>query len=188
MHCDLVEPRSLEEAVENLSNYAPDGMPVAGGQSLLVMLRNRMIAPKALVSLEHLEGFREIRSAPDRRLSIGAMVTCSMLMRAREIGDGAPVLAEAAGKVGSTAIRNLGTIGGNISHNELGADLPPALLVLNADAECRSLMGSRRIPLGEFFRDYFTTSLEQGEVLCRVHVPVLPPRAQGLYVKRDHHC
>ena len=131
MDCELTEPHSMDEALNVLSRYGRDAMPIAGGQSLLVMLRNGLISPKVLVSLENLAEIRGIEATQERKLCLGAMVTCSMLKASREIREMAPFLAQAAGKVASTPIRNLGTIGGNISHNELGADLPPPLLVLD---------------------------------------------------------
>ena len=95
----------------------------------------------------------------------------------------APILAQAASKVGSTAIRNLGTIGGNLCHNEPGADLPPALLALNAAVELRSGKGTRKVPLREFFRGYFETVVTPDELLCGVEIPTLPEGASGVYLK-----
>ncbi len=185
MDCELTEPRSMDEALNVLSRHGRDAMPIAGGQSLLVMLRNGLISPKILVSLEHLAEIRGIEATQERKLSLGAMVTCSMLMTSQEIREMAPFLAQAAGKVASTPIRNLGTIGGNISHNEVGADLPPPLLALDAEAECKSLKGARRIPLCDFFRDYFSTSLQEGEIVWRIHLPGLPSGARGVYLKHS---
>lgn len=185
MDCELTEPHSMDEALNVLSRYGRDAMPIAGGQSLLVMLRNGLISPKVLVSLENLAEIRGIEATQERKLCLGAMVTCSMLKASREIREMAPFLAQAAGKVASTPIRNLGTIGGNISHNELGSDLPPPLLVLDGEAECRGLKGLRKIPLREFFRDYFSTSLQEGEIVCRIHLPSLPAGARGVYLKHS---
>lgn len=182
MDLKLIRPKTLEEAVIERENYAEDGMPIAGGQSLLVMLRNRLIAPKALIDLEALPELRYIRQGEDR-ISIGAMTTNYNLLSSPEIKDALPILGQAAAKVGSTAIRNLGTIGGNICHNELGADLPPALLTLNATAELRSRKTTRKVPLAEFFRGYFETVLEPDELLLRVEIPKLPERAKGVYLK-----
>ena len=185
MDCGLTEPGSIEEALDVLSRYGRDAMPIAGGQSLVVMLRNGLISPKMLVSLENLQELRGVQRTTEGRLSVGAMATCASLMTSREIKETAPILAQAAGKVGSTPIRNLGTIGGNISHNELGADLPPPLLALDAEVECRSPKRTRRIALGDFFRDYFSTSLEEGEIVGRIHLPALPEGARGAYLKHS---
>lgn len=185
MDCELEEPHSMEEALHVLAQRGRDAMPIAGGQSLLVMLRNGLISPGMLVSLENLEELRGIQKTPEQKLSVGAMVTCSTLMTSPEVREAGAILAQAAGKVGSTPIRNLGTVGGNISHNELGADIPPPLLVLDAEAECKSRKGTRRIPLGRFFRDYFSTFLEEGEIVSRIHLPGLPSGAKGVYLKHS---
>jgi carbon-monoxide dehydrogenase medium subunit len=93
------------------------------------------------------------------------------------------VLSQAASKVGSTAIRNLGTIGGNLCHNEPGADLPPALLVLNASVDLRSAKGTRKLRLDEFFRGYFETHIEVNEILCGIQIPKLDQQASAVYLK-----
>jgi carbon-monoxide dehydrogenase medium subunit len=185
MDCELSQPRSMEEALEVLARHGKEAMPIAGGQSLLVMLRNGLISPKMLVSLENLAELGKLGETPDGGVSLGAMLTCAALMASAEVIEKAPILAQAAGKVASTPIRNLGTIGGNISHNEMGADLPPPLLALNATAECKSRKGTRKIPLTDFFRDYFTTRLEAGEVVSRIDLPALPPKAKGVYLKHS---
>ena len=116
-------------------------------------------------------------------MSIGAMTTIHDLASSAEVQSAAPILAQGASKVGSTAIRNLGTIGGNLCHNEPGADLPPALLALNASVELRSRQGTRQIPLREFFRNYFETVVAPEELLCGVEIPKLPAGASGVYLK-----
>lgn len=182
MECRLIRPQSLAEALIEREKYAGEAMPIAGGQSLLVMLRNRLISPKALIDLEGLEELKGTRTNPNE-ISLGAMTIFHSLLSSPEIKDTIPILSEAAAKVASTAIRNLGTIGGNVCHNELGADLPPALLALNAAAELRSRRGSRKVPLAEFFRDFFETALEPDELLLRVEIPKLPKGAAGVYLK-----
>jgi carbon-monoxide dehydrogenase medium subunit len=111
------------------------------------------------------------------------MTTFFDLLYSSDVQNAAPILAQAAAKVGSTAIRNLGTIGGNLCHNEPGADLPPALLALNASVELRSRKGTRKVPLTEFFRGYFETAVEAEEILSRVEIPTLPEGARGAYIK-----
>ena len=188
MDCELSEPRSMEAAIEILAKHGTDAMPIAGGQSLLVMLRNGLISPKMMVSLENLPELKELGETPEGEISVGAMLTCAMLMASREINERAPILVQAAGKVASTPIRNLGTIGGNISHNEMGADLPPPLLALDAVAECKSLKGTRRVPLTDFFRDYFTTCLEPGEVVSRILLPAVSGESGILQFYFAAHC
>src|SRR5499433_238727 len=177
----LIRPDSMEEALSERQKYGSDAMPIAGGQSLLVLLRNKLVDPKILIDLEGLAELRGLQRQANA-ISIGAMTTIYTLASSADVENAAP-LGEAAAKVGSTAIRNLGTIGGNVCHNELGADPPPSLLVLNAVAELRRKDSTRRVPLGEFFRSYFETVVAPEELLCRIEVPMLPNGAAGVYLK-----
>jgi carbon-monoxide dehydrogenase medium subunit len=177
----LIKPKSMEEALAERAKYGSDGLPIAGGQSLLVLLRNKLIDPQVLIDLENVTDLHGLKGGDG--LSIGAMTTIYGLLSSAEVQSAAAVLAQAASKVGSTAIRNLGTIGGNLCHNEPGADLPPALLALNAVAELRSAKAARKLPLGEFFRGYFETAVQPDELLCRIEVPNLPEGAAAVYLK-----
>jgi len=178
----LVRPESLTEALGQREQYQKDALPIAGGQSLLVLLRNKLIDPKVLIDLERVGELRSVERKADGMI-IGAMNTIYNLMSSSEVRAAAPILSQAASKVGSTAIRNLGTIGGNLCHNEPGADLPPALLALNAVVELRSKKGTRKVPLGEFFRGYFETVVAPDEILCKVEIPQLSAKASGVYLK-----
>jgi carbon-monoxide dehydrogenase medium subunit len=184
MEIKLFRPHSLEEALSQRAEYGRDALPLAGGQSLLVMLRNKLIDPQVLLDLEPLGELRGIQARANG-VSIGAMTTFFDLLSSSDVQHAVPILAQAAGKVGSTAIRNLGTIGGNLCHNEPGADLPPALLALNASVELRSRKGIRNVPLTEFFRGYFETAVEADEILSRVEIPTLPEGARGAYTKHS---
>jgi len=172
----------MAEALSERANYGRDALPIAGGQSLLVMLRNKLIDPPVLIDLQTLGELQSMKPQ-GTTLSIGAMTTIHALAVSSEVQTAAPILAQGAAKVGSTAIRNLGTIGGNICHNEPGADLPPALLALNAAVELRSSKGTRKVPLREFFRNYFETVVTPEELLCAVEVPNLSKGSSGVYLK-----
>jgi aerobic carbon-monoxide dehydrogenase medium subunit len=178
----LVRPETLAEALGQREQYQKDALPIAGGQSLLVLLRNKLIDPMVLIDLEKLGELRGMQRRGEG-VVIGAMTTIYNLSSAAEVQTAAPILSQAASKVGSTAIRNLGTIGGNLCHNEPGADLPPALLALNAVVELRSKKGARKVPLQEFFRGYFETIVAPDELLYGVEIPQLPAKASGVYLK-----
>ena len=182
MECKLIRPADLDEALAAREQYTHDALPIAGGQSLLVMMRNRLVAPAALIDLEPIEALRgvEVSSAG---ISIGAMNTCRQLIASPVLGEEVGVLPVAARQVSSTAVRNLGTIGGNACHNEPGADLPPALLALNARAAVRRRANAREVPLAEFFTGYFETVLEPDEILCRIDIEHPPAGAAGVYLK-----
>lgn len=184
MELKLIRPETLDEALEARAKYTLDALPVAGGQSVLVMLRNKLINPEVLIDLESIDG-EHIRGvkADAAGLSIGAMTTYYQILTSPVVKKAAPVLAQAAEKVSSTAIRNLGTIGGNVCHNELGADLPPVLLTLNGVAALQSRKGRREVPLSDFFQGYFETAVEPDELLCRVDLALPPEGAAGVYLK-----
>lgn len=184
MERKLVRPQSLHEALNCRAEYGEDGLPIAGGQSLLVMLRNKLIDPRVLIDLEPITELRGV--APQgQHVSIGAMTTFFDLISSPALHSALPLVAAAASKVGSTAIRNLGTIGGNLCHNEPGADLPPALLALDASVELQSRRGTRKLPVTDFFRDFFQTAVEADEILCRVEIPTLAAGARGVYLKHS---
>src|ERR1051325_6379828 len=178
----LIRPRTLEEALAERERYGRDALPIAGGQSLLVLLRNKLVDPSMLLDLEPIGDLRGL-DALGGGFSIGAMTTIHTVASSSELRERFPVLSEAAGKVGSTAIRNLGTIGGNLCHNEPGADLPPALLTLDAKVELRSRSESRKVELSEFFRGYFETAVKPDELLVKIEIPSLPSGARGVYLK-----
>jgi aerobic carbon-monoxide dehydrogenase medium subunit len=178
----LMRPETMAQALSEREKYGRDALPIAGGQSLLVMLRNKLIDPKILIDLQTLGELQGMK-AQANGLSIGAMTTIHDLASSSDVQTAAPILAQGASKVGSTAIRNLGTIGGNLCHNEPGADLPPALLALNASVELRSSKATRQVLLREFFRNYFETVVAPEELLCGVEVPKLPSGASGVYLK-----
>ena len=182
MECKLIRPADLAEALAAREEYTEDALPIAGGQSLLVMMRNRLVTPRALIDLEPIEALRgiEVQSAG---ISIGAMNTCRQLIASPVLSEEIGVLPAAARQVSSTAVRNLGTIGGNVCHNEPGADLPPVLLALNARAVLRRRTRGREVPLDEFLTGYFETALEPDEILCRIDIEHLPADAVGVYLK-----
>ena len=182
MECKLIRPASLEEALAAREEYTHDALPIAGGQSLLVMMRNRLVSPRALIDLEPIEELRGI-AAHSAGISIGAMNSCNQLIASPLLGETVGVLPAAARQVSSTAVRNLGTIGGNVCHNEPGADLPPVLLALNGRAALRRRGGAREVPLSEFFAGYFETGLEPDEILCRIEIEHAPAGTAGVYLK-----
>ncbi|MBI4525814.1 MAG: xanthine dehydrogenase family protein subunit M [Deltaproteobacteria bacterium] len=183
MVIDYFEPTTVSETVSLLAKYGDDASVIAGGQSLLVMMRQRLVSPKYLISLKKVGELNGVQEDASGNLSIGAATTHRDAFTSPVLRRGVPLLCQAASKVGSTAIRNLGTIGGNICHNELGADPPQALLALNAKAVCVGATGERTIPLEKFFTGYFETAMNPGEVLKMIEIPSPPPGTVGVYLK-----
>lgn len=176
------DPERLDEVLALLREYGDDAKLVAGGQSLMVMLRQGLLSPAVLIDLDRIVDLRGIgRSNGEVRL--GATTTIRTIEREPMIRAELPVLAEAAAAVGPLQVRNMGTIGGNVAHNALGADPPPALLALDARVTVAGPGGTRTLPLEDLLTGYFETALGPEEVLTEVRVPALPRGAAGGYLK-----
>ncbi|MPZ16185.1 MAG: xanthine dehydrogenase family protein subunit M, partial [Chloroflexi bacterium] len=129
---DYVAPSTLDEAVGLLKQHGDDAHLIAGGASLVLMLRQQLLAPRVLVALRGIEGLGGIETIPDGGLRIGAMATHRMIERTPAVRQYAPALAEAVGMVATVRIRNQGTIGGNLAHADPAQDPPTILLALDA--------------------------------------------------------
>ncbi|MFQ6111295.1 MAG: FAD binding domain-containing protein [Nitrospinota bacterium] len=180
---EFLEPASLSEACRLLTERE-GSRAIAGGQSLIPLMKQRLYAPSCLVSLLPLSGLNYIREE-EGGLSIGALTPHRSLELSPLIRERYPVLAQMAGGLGSVQIRNLGTLGGSLAHADPAGDPAPALLVLDARAHVEGLQGKRVIPLEEFFKDFYETALEPGEILVGVSLPPLPPRTGAVYLKES---
>jgi len=180
---DYVAPERLEEAINFLAEHGEDVHLIAGGASLILMLRQQLLTPSLLVGLRGIEELRGITTDDDGGLRIGATTTHRMVERAPAVRDYAPALAYAFGHVATVRIRNQGTIGGNLVHADPAQDPPTILLALDAVAHAVGVSGAREIPLGELFVDFFETSLKPTEILTAVSLPPRTPGANAVYVK-----
>ena len=178
---DYLEPDTLAEAVDALRTHGEDARIIAGGTALVLMLRYRFIRPALLISLARIPGLHGVRS--NGELTIGALTTHREIERSPDVARQAPLLAQAAGRVGSPAIRNMGTIGGNLAYGEAASDPAPALLALEARVTLAGPEGERTAPLGGFFKDFYETDVRPGEILTAVHVPRLPSAARSSFIK-----
>lgn len=167
-------PTNLAEAVRALGS-TEDAKVLAGGQSLLPVMKLDLAAPPALVSIRHLDELRGMRTHGDR-LVIGAATTHAEVSRARAVHATIPALAELAGEIGDPQVRNRGTLGGSVAHNDPAADYPAALVALDAVV----VTDRREIPVEDFFQGMFATALEPAEIIKEVSFAV--PRA-AKYVK-----
>jgi len=164
---DYTRAASLDEALAALRDGAK---PIAGGQSLIPLMKLRLAAPEALVDLGGLDELRGIRREGDSFV-IGAMTRHRDLAESDELRAGCHVIAEAASGVGSPAVRNRGTIGGSLAHADPHADLPAALLALDGSVTVRNASGSRTIAAADLVVDYLQTSLADDELIVDVRVP-----------------
>ncbi|MBO0820316.1 MAG: xanthine dehydrogenase family protein subunit M [Nocardiopsaceae bacterium] len=168
---EYTRPSSLNEAV-GILEADEDAKVIAGGQSLLPLLRLRFAYPSTLVDLGAVESLRSVRDA-GRSIEIGAMVTHYELTRDPLVAVEAGLLAEAAGTIADPAVRHRGTIGGALSHADPAGDLPAVITALDADLLIIGPSGKREVKPAEFFSDYLTTTLAPGEILAAIRVPKL---------------
>jgi carbon-monoxide dehydrogenase medium subunit len=181
---ELQEPECLEEAASLMSKYGEDSRVIAGGQSLLAMIRTGLVRPSVLISLGLLKDLAAVKAASAGSFHVGALTTHRRILRSSLVKEQAGILVGAVSRIGSTPVRNFGTIGGNLCHNEMGSDPPSALLVLNAEVECLSLRGRRKMPLSDFLTGYFETSLAADEILTGIEVPAAPADSTAVYLKQ----
>lgn len=170
---DYTRPSTVDEAVRALADGGEDAKVLAGGQSLIPVLRLRMAAPTVLVDVGGVGELRGVRDDGDA-LVIGATTRHADLLRDPLVAEHAPLLAQAAAKVGDRQVRHLGTIGGSLSHADPAGDLPGAAVALDASFEIAGPGGRRTVSASEFFVDFLTTALASDEVLVSVRVPKLP--------------
>src|SRR5919197_1666909 len=151
-------PSSLEEVFSLLEQYGDDGKLIAGGTALVILMKQRLVRPSALISLGRLTELRGAE-AHDGGVRIGALTTHREAESADLVKARLPVLADTLRKVATVRIRNVGTVGGNLAHADPNQDPPVTLIALSASVELASKGGDRTLPLEEFFTDYYETAL-----------------------------
>ena len=166
---EYLAPASLEEALELLADDRVK--PLAGGMSLVPMMKLRLVGPEVLLDLHHVAELRRMHVS-DGSLHIGAMVTHYELESTPMVRTACPLLAAAAAHIGDVQVRNRGTIGGSIAHCDPAADYPAALLAMDTQVKLASRSGNRTVPASGFFLDPFTTGLQPGELITEIQIPV----------------
>jgi carbon-monoxide dehydrogenase medium subunit len=168
-------PETIEGALASLASRSEDAKLIAGGQSLAPLLNMRLARPEHLIDINGLKQLGKIGLDGDR-LTIGAMVRHAALGKSDLVHRCCPMLAHAAETIGHYAIRQRGTIGGSLAHADPAAQLPLAVLVLDAEIEIWSALGKRTVPAREFFVSIFTTVIRPDELIVAVHVPMTSRR------------
>ena len=167
---EYARPATVEEAISVLATY--DGArPLAGGQTIVNVMKARAAAPDVLVDLADLDELRTIGFSPDGMLEIGAMVTYTQLMASSEVDVARPILAEVASTIADVQVRNRGTVGGNVCVSDPTNHLPVLLVALDATFTIRGQDGERTVPADEFFLGVYMTAVGEGELLTTVNVP-----------------
>lgn len=165
---DYVVPETVEEAVRMLAENGEDAKLLAGGHSLLPLMKMRLAAPTLLIDLRRVPGLRGIERA-DGAWRIGAMTRHVELQDAEELG----LAQEAASGIADQQVRNRGTVGGSLAHGDPASDLPAVLLAADGSVTARGASGEREIPAAELFEDYLTTAVGSEEVLTSITLPAL---------------
>jgi len=175
---------SLEDALSILNQYGDDAKVLAGGQSLIPLMKLRFASPGHLVDINEVPGLDGIEER-DGALAIGALVRHRTLATNEVIAARYPTIAAAAPQIADPLVRNRGTIGGSLTHADPAGDLGSVMLAMGASVVLRSSAGERVVPIGEFLVDTFTTSIQPTEILTEVRVPTPPPRSGGTYLKLE---
>jgi carbon-monoxide dehydrogenase medium subunit len=179
---DYSVPETAAEACDLLAQHGEKARVIAGGTALLLALRQRMVAPRQIVSLARIRELRGIHFDPDEGLRIGAMSLHSEVAASKAVREHYPMLADMASRLANPQVRNQGTIGGNICYADPATDPPTCLMALDARIVIAGREGHREIAIGDFLIDYYTTSLAADEILVAIKVP--PPRfTHGRHVR-----
>lgn len=183
MRFNYLEPATVEEAVSLLGKYDGKAKVVAGGTDLLVQIRDKLIAPEYVVDIGYISGLDCIDYDETQGLRIGALTTIRAIEKSSRIYQVYPAISQAAGLLGSMAIRNVATIGGNLCNAAPSADTAPALIGLSAKGKIIGPDGEKFVSLEEFFTGPGCIVCEPGELLVEIQVPVPPPGTKGVYLK-----
>ncbi len=178
-------PATVSEALRLLEAYGGEAKLLAGGHSLLPLMKLRLSAPLHLIDLGRIPDLRAIRPSAEG-VSIGAMATHWMIESSSLLKARIPLLPETAAKIGDLQVRNVGTIGGSLAHADPAADYPAAVLALEATLTAEGPSGRRRIPASEFFTGLYATALGPDEILLEVNLGAPPPRTGAAYLKFPH--
>ena len=183
MRFNYLEPKTTQEAIALLVKHGEQARVIAGGTDLLIQVRNKAINPEPVIDIGYIPGLDYIDYDDNQGLRIGALTTIRALETSATLQQRYPVISQAASQLGSFAIRNVATIGGNLCNAAPSAETAPALIALSARAIIIGPDGERLVPLEDFFTGPGTTVLEKGELLAEIQLPVLPPDTRGAYLK-----
>ena len=174
---EYVRAKNLSDALKLMGKNAK---VIAGGHSLLPLLRFRLAEPERLIDIGQLPQLRGIKQA-GRGMKIGAATTYRELLDSKDLQALYPLIAEVTGHIGDLQVRNVGTIGGGLAHADPAADMPPVMLVLDATFALQSKTGKRTVPARKFFKGPFATALKPNELLTEIQLPAAPKGAGMAY-------
>jgi carbon-monoxide dehydrogenase medium subunit len=179
---DFRQPDTVEEALTLLRDRGEDARVLAGGTALVIMLKQRLVAPECIISLQKLRSLDQI-DATNGELRLGALATHRAVERSSAVRTRMPALAETYAHVATIRIRNVATVGGALAHADPNQDPPVMLMALDAQVQLTSIAGSRQVAIGEFFTDYYETVRRPDELVTEVVAPLLKPHSGSVYLK-----
>ena len=175
-------PQTIEEVLELLARYGEDAKILAGGQSLIPMMKLRIASPRYLVDVNHVSSLTGFRYSGGSFI-FGALCRHAEIAESPLVREHLPIMTDAANVTADVQVRNRGTLGGSLAHADPAGDWPTALLALDTEVSITGLQGVRRVPLTEFIVDAYTTQLGSAEVVTEVSVPLSRWPCGGAYVK-----
>jgi carbon-monoxide dehydrogenase medium subunit len=179
---DYIAPETLDEAARALAAHGEDAKILAGGHSLLPLLKLRLAQPKLLIDLGRISAMRGIRQQDDK-IIVGALTTHFQVESSELLKNKCPLLSQTARAIGDVQVRNRGTIGGSLAHADPSADWPAAILALGGELRLHGSKGERTLDAGQFFLGPMTTAIDPGEILTEIRVPVASRRCGSAYAK-----
>ncbi|HEV8167938.1 MAG TPA: xanthine dehydrogenase family protein subunit M [Pyrinomonadaceae bacterium] len=181
---EYYSPRTLDEAVALLQKLGPDAKLLSGGQSLIPMMKLRLLSPEYIVDINRIPNLDYITES-DGHLKIGALAREHELESSDVVKQKFPILADTAKVIADPLVRSQATICGNLAHGDPANDHPATMLALGVTVVATGPNGQREIAIEDFFPGLFTTALEPEEILTEIRVPTPPPRSGGAYLKLE---
>ena len=179
---ELLQPRSVDEAIKLLAKHGDEARPIGGGTTLIILMKQRALHYPYLVDLQSVSGLDQISRESDG-VRVGALATHRSVELSPLIRQEFPAVAEAFSKIGNVRVRQTASVGGNLAHADYRLDPPPPLLVLGTVVTAVGPNGSRSIPIKDFFRGLYETALEPGELIVDVNIPFMPPDSKAVYLR-----
>ena len=177
-------PPTLAKALTLLQEYGEEAKILAGGHSLIPMMKLRFATPAHLIDINNIPGMSDIKEV-GHMISIGALVRESQVEHSDLLLKHYPIFGDVTKLIADPQVRNMGTIGGNLAHGDAANDHPAVMLALGADIYATSLTGTRCIGINEFFQGFYTTELKSDEILTEIQIPVPPPNTGSAYHKLE---
>ena len=181
---EYFSPRTLEEAIALLQKLGPEAKLLSGGQSLIPMMKLRLLSPEYIVDINRIPGLDYI-SENNGHLRIGALAREHQLESSEVVKTKFPILSDTAKVIADPLVRSQATVCGNLAHGDPANDHPATMLALGASVVATGPKGQREIPIADFFPGLFTTALEPEEILTEIKIPFPPPHSGGAYLKLE---